>query len=275
MPPSHRPKTKAQTRDDCSERERAALLAAALASDSEDSDEEFDEQLNFLVIAAIARHQRWASRDLKEGERGPYDAVKVDEFFERLIHKFTERKFRSWCRYVLCFIHFPLRTQDFHRMGRPAFYHVLGLIEDDPIFQSTGRRPQRPVAHQLAAYLIRMGGESAEKTSDVTAIAEGTSYLYTSRVSKALRRLKSRFIVWPDEARRAEHKEEMADEGFPGSLGEGDGSLFPLANKPFKSGESYYGRKKSYCVRYVRFYTNLLMRAFCRLLSSLSSINMA
>jgi hypothetical protein len=132
-------------------------------------------------------------------------------------------------------------------MGRAAFYHVLSLIENDPSFCSTGKRPQRPVAHQLAAYLIRMGDETAKKAGDVSGIAEGTSYIYTSRVGKALRRIHHNHLAWPGPTRKAEHKAEMAEDGFPGCVGEGDGSLFFLINKPLVSGESYFGRKKAYC----------------------------
>ena len=52
-------------------------------------------------------------------------------------------------------------------MDRAAFWHLNGLIEDDPIFISTGHRPQRPVHYQLAAFLCRVGAESAVKSASI------------------------------------------------------------------------------------------------------------
>jgi len=74
-------------------------------------------------------------------------------------------------------------------MSRKPFWYIHDLIKRDPIFQSTGTRPQRPVKYQLATFLCRVGSESAVKTAWVMSIAEGTVYLYSRRVCQAVRRI--------------------------------------------------------------------------------------
>lgn len=140
-------------------------------------------------------------------------------------------------------------------MDRKSFDHIANLIRNDPVFASDpDRRPQRPVEHQLAAFLIRMGGELAIKTSDVTGIAEGTLFIYCNRVSKAIRRLRDDHISWPSQERRINIKEAMGEGGFGGCIGICDGSLIRLHTKPVESGESYWCRKKMYAVSHLTTY---------------------
>jgi hypothetical protein len=133
-------------------------------------------------------------------------------------------------------------------MSREAFDHVHDLIKDDEEFISDGNRPQREVKIQLAAFLVRVGNTSAQKTGDVTGISEGAVYLYCERVQRALRRLRERFLHWPSEERRNILKDEMAERGFDGCIGICDGSLFRLAEIPLEDGQAYYCRKKFYGV---------------------------
>jgi hypothetical protein len=133
-------------------------------------------------------------------------------------------------------------------MERESFYHVADLIWDGPVFQRAGRRPQRPVEHQLAVYLIQMGRTDALKSSDVGAVAEGTLYTYCDRISKALRRLKHDYLAWPGCQRRCIIKLAFGAKGFPGCIGVLDGSLIWLSNKPQVLGESYWCQKKMYAV---------------------------
>jgi hypothetical protein len=134
------------------------------------------------------------------------------------------------------------------RLSRESFDHVLDLIKSDPVFQSTGKKPQRPVKYQLAAFLCHVGGEDAAKTGDITSIAEGTSYLYIPRVTRALRNLRSSFLAWPGPERREYLKDAMGEWGFPGCIGICDGTFLRLLHKPWKQGWSYWCRKKYYAV---------------------------
>jgi hypothetical protein len=72
-------------------------------------------------------------------------------------------------------------------MGRDAFDRVLDIIKEDPIFVSTGKKPQRSAKHQLMVFLLRVGGRLAQESADVGSVSEGSVYQYCYRVSKALR----------------------------------------------------------------------------------------
>lgn len=143
-------------------------------------------------------------------------------------------------------------------MSRDAFWHIHGLIEDDPVFASTPRRPQRPVKFQMAAFYMQVGGMTALRTGDIIGVAEGSSFLYFDRVSKALRRLKPQYLKWPDTTRRAVIKQWMEDKTFPGCIGIGDGSLLRLVHRPLKNPWSYWCRKKFYAVSFFLLCINIL-----------------
>ncbi|KAH7921581.1 hypothetical protein BV22DRAFT_1019071 [Leucogyrophana mollusca] len=131
-------------------------------------------------------------------------------------------------------------------MTREAFWHVHGLICDNLIFLSTSNRPQRPVRYQLATFLCRLGAESGIKTAGVMSIAEGTVYLYCTRVCQALREIRNQHLAWPGERRRDFLSAEMSEWGFPGCIGIADGSYIRLMNKPQVNGYAYWCRKKFY-----------------------------
>lgn len=138
-------------------------------------------------------------------------------------------------------------------MSRENFWHICQMIHDDPIFVNPGKKPQRPVKFQLAAFLCRAGALGALKSAGITSVAEGTVYLYVDRVSKALRRLRPRYLKWPTRQERAMLKDEMGDWGFPGCVGIADGTLLPLREKPRENGWSFWSRKKFYAVRFHHF----------------------
>ena len=146
-------------------------------------------------------------------------------------------------------------------MDREAFWLLNDSIKDDPVFVSTGHRPQRPVHYQLAAFLCRVGAESAVKSASIISIAEGSIWLYASRVSRAFRNIRNTHLSWPGRTRRAFLSEQMDAFGFPGCLGSGDGSLFRLLDRPVRNGFAYWCCKKFYavsCLLYVRPLTYLL-----------------
>lgn len=133
-------------------------------------------------------------------------------------------------------------------MDRESFWYLHKLIKDDPVFRSTGRKPQRPSWHQLAAFLIRYGEDPAIKSAKISGVSEGSIYNYADRVTQALRNIRADHLSWPGKERRAFLKHEMADYGFPGCIGIVDGTLIPLRSKPPKNGEVYWCRKKFYGV---------------------------
>ncbi|KAF8989631.1 hypothetical protein BDZ89DRAFT_974674, partial [Hymenopellis radicata] len=87
------------------------------------------------------------------------------------------------------------------RMSRPSFNWVVAQLSQNPIFQSRGSKPQRPVDIQLATFLIRYGtqGSDVTGTSMKVGIGYGTVLLYCYRVTRALRELRDRFVNFPNE----------------------------------------------------------------------------
>lgn len=140
-------------------------------------------------------------------------------------------------------------------MTRECFGHLLCLIQGDPIFVSTGRKPQKPVAEQLAAFLMRCGGKTSIFTATDAAVAEGTTYLYCKRVRKAFLNIRDQHLAWPNQQQRTLLKDAMGNEyGFPGCIGILDATLIPLAERPKKNGWAYFCRKKYYAVSYFLYH---------------------
>lgn len=114
-----------------------------------------------------------------------------------------------------------------------------------------GRKPQRPVWHQLAVFLRHFGNVSQHhiNTARDCGVSQGSVYLYIDRVITALQSLGSKCVRWPDGDTREDVKMAYADVGFPGCLGAIDGSLIRLATVPEENPIVYYCRKKFYGVR--------------------------
>lgn len=133
-------------------------------------------------------------------------------------------------------------------MERDSFWYLHDLIKNDPIFLSTGRKPQRPSWHQLATFLIRYGEDPAIKSAKIAGVSEGSVYNYCDRIAQAFRNIRPQHLSWPGQERRAFLKEEMTEYGFPGCIGIIDGTLIRLREKPLVDGEVYFCRKKFYAV---------------------------
>lgn len=134
-------------------------------------------------------------------------------------------------------------------MDKASFWSLHDLIAEDPLFLSTGRKPQRPPRFQLATFLARMGALSNIKTAGFCAVAEGTVRLYCARVVRAVRKLRTLYLAWPHAERRDYIAQRMAAAGFPGCIGSGDGTYFRLEDKPLVNGYAYWCHKKFYAVR--------------------------
>ena len=216
------------------------IAAMLLLADAQDPDEE----LVALAALKLAKQERQSN---KFGHRGPYDRSKSTDFLHLIIYEYSSRWFEAWMRYGVCVFWVPTMLI-LYRMSRASFWHLHDIIAGDSIFVSKGRRPQRPVSIQLAAFLIKYGSLSMTKTAGVVSIAEGTVHLYCSRVCRALRNVRDQHLSWPGQRRRAFLKEEMAKWGFPGCIGIVDGTLIQLMDKPLKNGWAYYCWKKFYAV---------------------------
>lgn len=132
-------------------------------------------------------------------------------------------------------------------MSRDTFEAIVRLLEADPVFQSKGRKPQRPVRVQLACFLMRYGtrGSDARGAAHRMGIGFGTVFLYCRRVAKALRRLGLEHAQWGGEERRAQTAANIeAMSGFPDCIGVVDGTLIRLTGAPHNTGGIFYCRKK-------------------------------
>ncbi|EIM92557.1 uncharacterized protein STEHIDRAFT_107036 [Stereum hirsutum FP-91666 SS1] len=150
-------------------------------------------------------------------------------------------------------------------MSRDTFEAIVRLLEADPIFQSKGRKPQRPVRMQLACFLMRYGtrGSDARGAAHRMGIGFGTVFLYCRRVAKALRRLGLDYAQWGGEDRRertATNIEAMS--GFPNCIGVVDGTLIRLTGAPQNTGGIFYCRKKFPAIT-----VQAVVDEFCRFLN--------
>ena len=137
------------------------------------------------------------------------------------------------------------------RMGRNMFDRLVHLLAENPIFISSGKKPQRPVKYQLGAFLVRYGhrGSDTLDAAKRLALGHGTVEKYCHRVSKALRQLKTQYLSWPSEVQRLAIALAIENQsGFPKCVGSGDGSLIRFTEAPFEWGTTFMGRKKFFGV---------------------------
>lgn len=153
-----------------------------------------------------------------------------------------------------------------------TFDQLVRKLEENPIFLSTGRKPQRPVRHQLAAFLFRFGKRGADvmATAKELAIGAGTVILYCRRVTRALRELGIEVVSWGDADRQKQTADWIEEHyGIPDCTGTVDGSLIRLAEMPHKFGIVYICRKKYPAVSVVPYYPGILahvnISSTCRL----------
>ena len=125
-------------------------------------------------------------------------------------------------------------------------------LEENPIFLSTGKKPQCAVRFQLSAFLLRFGKRGADVTlaAKELGIGEGMVIDYCRRVTRALRELGLEVVTWGDKARQQETAQFFeAISGIPGCSGIVDGSLIRLTELPHDFGLVYFCRKKYSAVR--------------------------
>lgn len=161
--------------------------------------------------------------------RGPYNQMPKSKDFFSVLLGLPDREFRS----------------EF-RIGRDTFDRLVGLLYTDPVFQSTGWKPQRHVKFQLAAFLLRYGSIACDTmaTAIKLSIGHGTVLTYCRRVTEALRRLKPKFVSWGTTDDREKTKDAVFKKvGLHGCIGSLDGTLIPFNQRPDVEGKSYVSRK--------------------------------
>lgn len=129
---------------------------------------------------------------------------------------------------------------------------MVDILKENEVFQTSGRKKQRPVHYQLGVFLMRYGisGSHARHPKLLTSIGEGTVFLYCRRVTWAIRHHGLQCVTWPTAERKevvkAGFKRMCGLDGIIGSL---DGTLCGLETKPRVAGDSYISRKKTLSVR--------------------------
>ncbi|KAG0300881.1 hypothetical protein BGZ99_003613, partial [Dissophora globulifera] len=125
--------------------------------------------------------------------------------------------------------------QEALRLSPEQFNYVVKLIQDHPIFQQTGKKPQKEVTIQLKVALHRLAHDgslsSFKAIARVMGITTGSVVKYTHRVIEALCSLITKFVSWPDAEAKAKIKAHYArtgSAGFGDVLGSIDGTLIPL-----------------------------------------------
>ena len=141
-----------------------------------------------------------------------------------------------------------------YRMQRKAFWRVVELISDDPIFKRGSRGPsQEPVAHQLMVFLNYIGtagsGASGARSRNLFHVGYGSTRLYIKRVRIAIRdQMRKAFYNWPDENERVSVASAIKEEfGIPNCLGVMDGTTFETTYEPQREDSpDFQGRKPGY-----------------------------
>ncbi|KAF9346295.1 hypothetical protein BGX26_002216 [Mortierella sp. AD094] len=126
------------------------------------------------------------TRYLKPRQSMPFSTVLQDD----VLPKYTPEKFQK----IVCLT--------------PQQVDILvELIQGSDHFKSKDPiRPQAPVKTQLMVTLCSLGtkGISTDKVAFAMGVGQGSVNLYTWCCIRAIEELERQFIVWPDQARKAE-----------------------------------------------------------------------
>jgi hypothetical protein len=141
------------------------------------------------------------------------------------------------------------------RVSPPTFDKIITAISDDPVFYNNSNNPQLAVEDQLAIALYRFGHDgnaaSLQGVANWAGVGKGTVTLCTKRVMAAI--LREDFmkvaVCFPTEAEKDEATawvQSHSCRAWRHGWCFVDGTLIPLANRPFWFGESYFDRKCNY-----------------------------
>ena len=145
-----------------------------------------------------------------------------------------------------------------------TFDCLIEAIVDDPVFVSHSELScQAPFQEQLAVTLYCFGhngnGASLQSIANWAGIGKGTVELYTRRVMIALLRpeFMKNAVRWPNDEEKGAAKKWVQDHScraWRNGWCFVDGTLIPLATRPYWYGESYFDRKCWYSLNVqVRF----------------------
>jgi hypothetical protein len=166
--------------------------------------------------------------------------------------------------------------QEFHHLFRQylridpiTFDNILAEIRTDPIFTNQSRHPQMAIDHQLAITLYRFGhygnAASLQRVADWAGIGKGTVLIATRRVMIAVLRgsFKDQAIRMPTPEEKEEAKQWVGKHSKCTTWRDGwcfvDGTLVPLAFRPFWYGQSYFDRKCQYSLNIQVFLATTLI----------------
>ena len=139
------------------------------------------------------------------------------------------------------------------RMDKLSFERLLGMICNDPIFQSGNKKKQAPVWIQLLVVLTRLGcygnGASVGRIGMTSGFSYGSVCHFTRRVFHAILKMRKNVIRWPDAEERREISARMERKyGLGGAILSMDGTPVVLSQKPAIDGEVYWTRKCHYAL---------------------------
>lgn len=153
--------------------------------------------------------------------------------------------------------------EEFHHLFRQylridpiTFDKLLAAIHSDPVFVNKSRHPQMPIDYQLAITLYRFGhygnAASLQRVADWAGVGKGTVLVATRRVMTAVLRnsFKDQAVRMPTPEEKEEVKCWVESRSGCPTWRDGwcfvDGTLIPLAFRPFWYGQSYFDRKCNY-----------------------------
>ncbi|THU76362.1 hypothetical protein K435DRAFT_605633, partial [Dendrothele bispora CBS 962.96] len=142
------------------------------------------------------------------------------------------------------------------RVTPTTFDYLVAVIEDDEVFKSGSESsPQAPVEEQLAVTLYHFGHDGnasgLQSVGNWSSLGKGTVHLYTRRVMTAILRpeFMSKAVRFPAEEEKKEAKKWVRNRSCKAWCHGWcfvDGTLVPLAYRPYWYGESYFDRKSRY-----------------------------
>ncbi|KIM79609.1 hypothetical protein PILCRDRAFT_89993 [Piloderma croceum F 1598] len=195
--------------------------------DSDPNNKELDDIAEILLLAGLESMGEVYTMT-GDGSRGPYGQMpKSEDWFKTALqspnHDFCHTFNTHWCQ------------------SGWAMTHLIGSFAYLLMTQSLNP--------ELSAFLLRYGNRGSPAFSVVRDlnISEGVIFDYCGRVSKAVRKLHSKFLVWPNEACKAEISQFIENQsGFHLCIGSGDGSLLLLTEEPLVDGDQYQDWKKNW-----------------------------
>ena len=142
------------------------------------------------------------------------------------------------------------------RIDPVTFDKILTKISANPLFMNQSRHPQMPIDYQLAITLYRFGhygnAASVQRVAKWAGVGKGTVLIVTQRVMAAVLQssFKDQAIQMPTPSEKEDAKQWVESRSGCPAWRDGwcfvDGTLIPLAFRPFWYGQSYFDRKCNY-----------------------------